>query len=72
VTDKTTVTKAGETAAMSDLTADEKVSGSYWKQDDGTLEARSVKIGGAGDKGTPKKSSKKKKADDEDEAESTD
>jgi len=45
VTDDTKVTKDGAEATMSDITVDEQVSGSYWKKDDGTLEARSVKLG---------------------------
>ncbi len=46
VTDKTTVTKAGAPAAFTDLTENEAVTGSYWKQEDGTMEAKSLKIGG--------------------------
>ena len=57
VTDKTTVTKNGASATMTDIQANEQVSGSYWKKDDGALEAKTVKIGGAGEK-------KAKKSDD--------
>ncbi|MEO5720798.1 MAG: hypothetical protein ABIR71_04920 [Chthoniobacterales bacterium] len=46
VTDKSTVTKAGASAGLSDLTENEYVSGSYWKHEDGTLEAKTLKIGG--------------------------
>lgn len=46
VTDKTTVTKAGSPAAFSDLTENEYVTGSLWKQEDGALEAKMLKIGG--------------------------
>lgn len=46
VTDKTVVTKMGNPATFADLTENEAVTGSYWKQADGTLEAKSLKIGG--------------------------
>ena len=45
MTDNTKITKDGAEATMSDIAAGEQVSGSYWKKDDGTLEARSVKLG---------------------------
>ena len=45
-TDKTTITKAGASATFADLTENEAVTGSYWKQADGTLELKSLKIGG--------------------------
>ena len=45
VTDKTVVTKAGAPAKFADLTENEAVRGSYWKQADGSLEAKSLKIG---------------------------
>ena len=45
VTNNTKITKDGAEAMMSDITAGEQMSGSYWKKDDGTLEARSVKLG---------------------------
>src|SRR5436190_8058155 len=45
VTDKTSVTKAGKTASMMDITENEEASGSYWKNADGSLEAKLVKIG---------------------------
>lgn len=56
VTEKTKVSKDGAGAAIGDITADESVSGSYWKQDDGTLEAKKVNIGAKG--GSRKKSKK--------------
>lgn len=62
-TDKTTVTKAGAAAAFADLADNDAVTGSYWKQEDGTLELKSLKIGGKME--TEKASSGKKvKADD--------
>lgn len=45
ITDKTVITKGGATATISDLTANEAVRGSYWKQADGTMEAKTVKLG---------------------------
>jgi len=45
ITDKTVVTKAGAPATMKDVVANEEVRGSYWKMSDGTLEAKSVKVG---------------------------
>jgi len=63
VTDKTTVTKAGAAATMADIAANEAVSGSYWKQADNTLEAKTVKIGGAGDASSSSGKKSKKNAD---------
>jgi hypothetical protein len=40
VTDQTKVTKQGAAATMADITVGEKVSGSYWKKDDGSLKRR--------------------------------
>ncbi|MFN2622483.1 MAG: hypothetical protein ABR611_06525 [Chthoniobacterales bacterium] len=45
ITDKTTMTKAGKPATMKDVVANEDVRGSYWKVMDGTLEAKTVKLG---------------------------
>jgi hypothetical protein len=45
VTDKTVVTKAGNPAAMADIVENQEVSGLYRKNADGTLEAKTVKIG---------------------------
>jgi len=45
ITDKTTITKAGNPATMRDVVANEEVRGSYWKVTDGTLEAKTVKLG---------------------------
>jgi hypothetical protein len=45
ITDQTTITKQGVAATMKDIVADEEVRGSYWKKEDGSLEARSVKLG---------------------------
>lgn len=45
ISDRTIVTKAAVSASMKDLTANDAVRGSYWKNADGTLEAKTVKIG---------------------------
>ena len=45
ITDQTKITKQGAEATMKDVVADEEVRGSYWKKEDGSLEARSVKLG---------------------------
>jgi len=45
ITDQTRMTKQNAEATMSDLVADAEVRGSYWKKEDGSLEARNVKIG---------------------------
>lgn len=63
VTDKTTVTKSGAAGSMADIAADETVTGSYWKQADGTLEAKTVKIGGKADASSTGSTKKSKKSD---------
>jgi|ERR1044071_1435533 hypothetical protein len=62
ITDKTVFTKAGLSATMKDLTVNEEVRGSYWKAADGTLEARTIKLGPRteAEKDASKKRSKKK------------
>ncbi len=45
ITDKSVITKAGAAATMKDAVVNEEVRGSYWKVTDGTLEAKSVKLG---------------------------
>ena len=45
VTDKTTITKGAGAATMNDIAANGEVSGSYWKNPDGSLEAKTVKLG---------------------------
>ena len=61
VTDKTAITKGGNSAAFSELTDNEKVTGSYWKHEDGSLEAKSLKIGGQTDAEKANSSTKKSK-----------
>jgi hypothetical protein len=48
VTDKTSITKGAKTATIQDITENEEASGSYWKNADGTLEAKMVKLGPMG------------------------
>ena len=45
ITDKTVMTKAGAPATIKDAVANEEARGSYWKVTDGTLEAKTVKLG---------------------------
>jgi len=47
VTDKTNIMKGAGAGAMKDIVDNEEVSGAYWKNADGTLEAKIVKIGPA-------------------------
>ena len=79
VTDKTVITKQGEAATFADLPDNEPVTGSYWKHEDGTLEAKSLKIGGKtdaekakSDAQKAKKKEKKEKAAEEEEGSSGD
>ena len=62
VTDKTEITKDGNPATMSDITENEKVSGSYWKGADGTLEGKKVTLGAKAEKTSKKKSKKEDEA----------
>jgi hypothetical protein len=50
VTDATTITKNGAAAKLTDIAANDAVSGSAMKTGEGTFDAKSVKIGGAGEK----------------------
>lgn len=64
VTDTTVLTKADAPATMTDVVANEEVRGSYVKAADGSLEAKTVKLGPAtdADKADTKPTKKKKKA----------
>ena len=65
VTDATVITKGGAPATMADLAANEEVRGNYVKAADGSMEARTVKVGPMTDaEKAAKKPSKKKKAED--------
>ena len=50
VTDQTSITKGAKSATMQDITENEEASGSYWRNADGTLEAKMVKLGPMGAK----------------------
>jgi hypothetical protein len=63
VTDETKITKQGAAATMSDITAEEEVRGSYWKKDDGSLEAKTVKVGAMTADEKAKHHSRKQKSD---------
>jgi len=45
ISDQTTISKTGSPATMKDVVQNEEVRGSYWKEADGTLIARTVKVG---------------------------
>ena len=45
VTETTVMTKGEQAATMKDIVANEDVRGSYYKRADGTLEAKTVKLG---------------------------
>src|SRR5213080_2017295 len=47
VTDKTSIMKGAAAGTMKDIVDNEEVSGAYWKNPDGTLEAKFVKLGPA-------------------------
>ena len=53
IIDGTPITKDGETATIDDINKSDEVSGSYLKDSDGTLLARTVKIGPVKHKATP-------------------
>src|SRR5436305_8420534 len=45
VTDKTNILKGAAAVTMKDIVDNEEVSGAYWKNPDGSLEAKFVKLG---------------------------
>ena len=64
ITDQTKITKQGVEATMKDVVADEEVRGSYWKKEDGSLEAHTVKLGPlTADEMAKREAHMKKKAD---------
>ena len=65
ITDTTVITKAGAPATMTDIVANEEVRGSYIKAADGSLEAKTVKLGPKTDEEKAAKPSKKKKKEDD-------
>jgi hypothetical protein len=50
ITDKTSIMKGAAAGTMKDIVDNEEVSGAYWKNPDGTLEAKFVKLGPTGKK----------------------
>ena len=66
VTDTTVITKGGAPATMTDIVANEEVRGSYVKAADGSLEAKTVKVGPKTDeeKAAEKPTKKKTKKED--------
>lgn len=66
VTEATAITKGGASATFGDLAANEEVRGNYVKAADGTMEARTVKLGPKTDaeKAEAKPSKKKTKKED--------
>lgn len=62
ITDATKIVKEGAPATMADIVADEEVRGSYWKKEDGSLEAKKVKLGPKTDAEKSAKHSKKEKS----------
>lgn len=64
VTETTVITKAGAPATMTDLVANEEVRGNYVKAADGSLEARTVKVGPMTDAERAEKKPSKKKTED--------
>lgn len=53
IIDGTPITKEGKTATIDEINKDDEVSGSYLKDSDGSLLARTVKIGAIKHKATP-------------------
>ena len=45
ITEKTIITKGANIASLQDIAENEEANGSYWKNADGTLEAKTVKLG---------------------------
>ena len=45
VTDKTAITKGAGNAKFTDIVENQEVSGAYWKNADGSLEVRMIKLG---------------------------
>ena len=68
MSDTTVITKDGNPGTMADVAADQNVRGSYWKREDGSLEAKTVKLG---DKTDTEMSKPKKKKKDKAAAETT-
>ena len=63
ITDITVITKDGIPGTIADVVVDEDVRGSYWKRADGSLEAKSVKLGQKTDAESKSKRKKKDKSE---------
>jgi hypothetical protein len=63
ITDTTVITKGGQPATMKDIVANEEVRGSYYKMSDGSLEARTVKLGPLTEAEKAEKEARKEKRD---------
>lgn len=61
ITDKTAVTKNGQPATISDVTANEDARGSYWKMPDGSMEVKTLKLGPAAEQTKAKANDKKER-----------
>ncbi len=57
--DETKITKEGAEVSMSDLSESVMVGGSYWKKEDGSLEAKTVKLKTAAPEKSDKETEKK-------------
>lgn len=66
MTDTSVITKGGAPATMNDVVANEEVRGNYVKATDGTLEAKTVKLGPLTDAEKAEKKPSKKKSKKED------
>jgi hypothetical protein len=62
LTDKTSITKGGNTVSMQDIVENEEASGSYWKNPDGTFQAKTVKLGSMSAAEKTKEGAKKTKS----------
>jgi hypothetical protein len=49
ITDKTAITKNGQSATIKDVAAKDEARGSYWKMPDGSMEVKTLKLGPATD-----------------------
>lgn len=61
ITETTVITKGGQPATMKDIVANEEVRGSYYKMGDGSLEAKTVKLGSLTEAEKAEKETRKEK-----------
>jgi hypothetical protein len=71
ITDTTVITKGGNPATIKDIVANEEVRGSYYKMNDGTLEAKTVKLGPLTEAEKASKEARKEKREKKAEASAT-